>query len=356
MVSIDAKLIIVKLIYQKKRLRRVVLLSVLLLSMFLLVLWQHYQLLDPMTTQTAESPVASAAIDEPIQPIPLRLELNESKVKLGEKLFHDPQLSGDSSISCASCHNLQTGGTDRLPRSLGINGAVGDRNSPTVFNSGFNFKQFWDGRSETLVAQIDGPINNPKEMGSSWAEIIGKLQGESDYVYRFDKLYPEGIKKENIRDAIATFVRSLYTPNSRFDKFLRGDESAITEEEKEGYRRFKAYGCVSCHQGMNVGGNMFQTMGVMADYFGDGEDRMPSDAGRFHVTGNEGDRYMFKVPSLRNVALTPPYFHDGSVVTLEGAVAIMAKYQLGRQLSPKDIDLIVKFLDTLTGEYKGQAL
>ena len=331
------------------------LLSVLLLSMFFLVLWQHYQLLESNSDreETVEFPVAIAAIDEPIQPIPLALALNENKVKLGEKLFHDTKLSGDNTISCASCHNLQTGGTDRLPRSMGINGAVGDRNSPTVFNSGFNFKQFWDGRSESLVDQIDGPISNPIEMGSSWPEIIGKLKRESDYVYMFDKLYKDGINKENLRDAIANFMNSLYTPNSRFDKFLLGDSSAITEEEKEGYERFKAYGCVSCHQGMNVGGNMFQTMGVMADYFGD---RKAEDPGRFNVTGNEGDRHLFKVPSLRNVALTDPYFHDGSVPTLKGAVAIMAKYQLGRQLSPKDIELIVKFLHTLTGEYKGQAL
>jgi len=329
-----------------------------MLSMFSVVLWQHYQLLEYNSDrpETVESPVASAAIDEPIQPIPLGRDLNENKVKLGEKLFHDTKLSGDNTISCASCHNLQTGGTDRLPRSLGINGAVGDRNSPTVFNSEFNFKQFWDGRSESLVDQIDGPINNPIEMGSSWPEIIRKLQRESDYIYMFDKLYPDGIKKENIRDALATFVRSLYTPNSRFDKFLRGDTSAITSSEKEGYRQFKAYGCVSCHHGRNVGGNMFQTMGIMADYFGELGDTMAEDLGRFNVTGNEGDRHLFKVPSLRNVALTAPYFHDGSVPTLEGAVAIMAKYQLGRQLSSEDMDLIVKFLHTLTGEYKGQPL
>lgn len=330
-----------------------------MLSMFSVVLWQHYQLLESNSERretTVESPVASAAINEPIQPIPLGLDLNENKIKLGEKLFHDTKLSGNNTISCASCHNLQTGGTDRLPRSLGINGAVGDRNSPTVFNSGFNFKQFWDGRSESLIAQIDGPIENPREMGSSWPEVIGKLQRESDYVYMFDKLYSDGIKKENTRDAIATFVRSLYTPNSRFDKFLLGDESAITEEEKEGYRRFKAYGCVSCHQGMNVGGNLFQTMGIMADYFGDRSDQIVEDPGRFNVTGDEGDRHLFKVPSLRNIALTAPYFHDGSVPTLEGAVAIMAKYQLGRQLSSGDIDVIIKFLHTLTGEYQGQAL
>ncbi|MGK7901909.1 MAG: cytochrome-c peroxidase [Hormoscilla sp.] len=349
-----------KRIYLRKRLHRVVLLSVLLISMFSVVLWQPDRLLESNSDRqetTVESPVASAAIDEPIQPIPLQLDLDENKVKLGEKLFHDPKLSGNNTISCASCHNLQTGGTDRLPKTLGINGAVGDRNSPTVFNSGFNFKQFWDGRSESLAAQVDGPLNNPIEMGSSWPEAIGKLQRESDYVYMFDKLYPDGIKRENIRDALATFVQSLYTPNSRFDKFLRGDTSAITESEKEGYRRFKASGCVSCHQGVNVGGNMFQTMGIMADYFGDrGEDRIAEDAGRFNVTGDEGDRQLFKVPSLRNIALTAPYFHDGSAPTLEGAVAIMAKYQLGRQMSSRDIEVIVKFLHTLTGEYKGQPL
>ena len=327
--------------------------SVILLCILVSVLWQQSQIKeksDPVPLMDF------SAVTEPIQPIPVHIELNEKKVELGEKLFHDPRLSHDNSVSCASCHKLSLGGIDRMPRSIGIKGHVTSVNAPTVFNSGFNFRQFWDGRAETLEDQIGEPINSAYEMGSNWAEVLSKLRKASDYVSAFGELYPDGIKSHNIKDAIATFVRSLYTPHSRFDRFLRGDGNALTNEEKEGYRIFKAYGCVSCHQGINVGGNMFQKFGIMADYFADHGKVTKADLGRYNVTGEEQDRQVFKVPSLRNVALTPPYFHDGSAKTLEAAVAVMAKYQLGRKLTSKEIDLIVKFLSTLTGEYRGKRL
>ncbi len=299
---------------------------------------------------------APTASQEPIQPIPQEIKLDKRKLELGDRLFHDPRLSHDDGISCAYCHDLGRGGTDQRARSIGIGGQIGDRNAPTVFNSGFNFKQFWDGRAETLEDQIDGPIHDPREMGSNWPEIIAKLKRDPSYVSLFAQLYPDGIQSRTIKDAIGTFERSLITPNSRFDRFLRGETGAITEAEKAGYQLFKGYGCAACHQGINIGGNMFQKLGVMVDYFAErGTPKGPA-LGRYNVTGREDDKYTFKVPSLRNVARTAPYFHDGSIPTLEGAVGIMARYQLGRSLSPREVDLIVGFLNTLTGEYNGKPL
>lgn len=330
-------------------------LFIILLPFLAMVVWQRLPTTDHSKFSFA-SPIEDRAIcepiDEPIRPIPQQIALPEQKVELGEKLFHDPQLSHNNTISCASCHNLNTGGADRRTRSVGINGAEGVINTPTVFNSGFNFKQFWDGRAETLEDQIDGPIQSPHEMGSHWAEIIDKLSQSPYYVSTFQALYPEGIQIYTIKDAIATFERSLYTPNARFDQFLCGDNNALTPEEKAGYSLFKTYGCISCHQGINIGGNMFQKFGIMGDYFAERRTLTQADLGRFNVTQEKRDRHVFKVPSLRNIALTPPYFHDGSAERLEDAVIAMAKYQLGRQLSTKEVDLIVKFLQTLTGEYK----
>jgi cytochrome c peroxidase len=297
-----------------------------------------------------------SSLNEPIYAIPQRMELDARKVALGQRLFHETRLSGDNTIACASCHDLSKAGTDQLPRSIGIDGRLGTVNAPTVFNSGFNFKQFWDGRADTLEAQIDGPIHAPKEMRSNWPDILRKLEQDPSYVAAFASLYGRGIRPVHVKDAIATFERSLLTPNSRFDKFLRGDGAAITAEEQEGYLLFKSLGCVACHQGVSVGGNMFQTFGVMADYFAERGGPTAADLGRFNVTGREQDRYRFKVPSLRNVDRTAPYFHDGSATTLEQAVAIMARYQLGRTLASADVDRIVKFLRTLTGEYNGRSL
>jgi len=297
---------------------------------------------------------------EPILPIPASIELNQSKVALGKRLFHEVKLSVDDTLSCASCHDLLRGGVDRLKASIGVKGQVGEMNAPTVYNSGFNFVQFWDGRAKTLEDQIEGPVNNPGEMGSNWPLIVRKLAQDSTYVRDFKKDYKEGITQGSIKDAIATFERSLITPNSRFDQYLNGDPNAITASEKEGYRLFKDYGCVSCHQGKNVGGNMYQKLGVFRPFFnakgGPHEYMKPHDYGRFNVTQREKDRYVFRVPSLRNVAITAPYLHDGILNTLEEVVAVMGEYQLGRNLSPKDIELIVQFLKTLTGQYQGELL
>ncbi len=291
-----------------------------------------------------------------IQPITFPTDLDLRKVELGHKLFHDVRLSSDQTISCASCHDLNSGGVDGIPKSFGVGGVEGDANSPTVFNSGLNYSQFWDGRAATLEEQVNGPINNPKEMASSWPQVISRLKPVPDYISKFKALYDDGITAANVRDAIATFERSLNTVNAPFDQFLRGDNGAISEEEAKGYDLFKSYGCVACHQGQSVGGNMFQKFGVMGNYFSDRGAMNRADLGRFNVSGDELDRHVFKVPSLRLAVLTAPYFHDGSAKTLHDAIDVMAKYQLGRHISDEDVKLIIKFLHTLVGNYQGKRL
>lgn len=293
---------------------------------------------------------------EPIRPIPQSVALDARKVALGKKLFHEPLLSRDNTLSCASCHDLKKGGADHRARSLGVKSVEGVINAPTVFNSATHIKQFWDGRAENLEQQMDGPVQGEQEMATSWDDILKKLRRAPDYAQTFQAIYSDGLQQANVKNAIAEFERSLITPNSRFDRYLRGDSAAISESAKEGYRKFKSYGCVTCHQGVNVGGNLFQPLGVMGDYFADRGNITKADLGRFNVTGNDEDKFVFKVPGLRNVALTAPYFHDGSAKTLEAAVNTMAKYQLGRELPTNDVAEIVLFLQSLTGEYEGKSL
>jgi len=293
---------------------------------------------------------------EPIRPLPVVEGLDPAKVALGERLFSDRRLSADDTVACANCHGLDSAGVDKLPRSFGIGGRQGTVNAPTVYNSAFNFRQFWDGRAATLEEQVAGPVHNPLEMGSNWAEVAAKLKADPAYRAAFEGLYPGGVDGASIADAIAIFERSLVTP-SRFDRYLRGDDGALSEGEKQGYRLFKSYGCTACHQGVNVGGNMYQRFGLFGDYFADrGGDLTQADLGRFNVTGDENDRFRFKVPGLRNVARTAPYFHDGSVSDLGEAVRIMAHYQLGRALPEPDVAHIVQFLQSLTGRYQDRDL
>ena len=288
-------------------------------------------------------------VNGPIQPIPLRANLDPKKVALGRRLFDEPRLSADNTIPCSFCHNLRKGGADSRVLSEGVSGAMGVVNSPTVFNSVFNTTQFWDGRVATLEEQVAGPLTNPKEMAASWSEVVGKLKSDPSYVAQFEEAFSTGISEASITEAIATFERSLITPNSRLDQYLRGNDSSLTPQEKEGYELFNDLGCVVCHQGVNVGGTLFQKMGKMADYF-DGRELRQADLGRYNVTGKERDRFVFKVPGLRNVELTAPYFHDGSAETLEEAVTVMARVQLGFDLSPREVDLLVDFLQTLTAD------
>jgi cytochrome c peroxidase len=294
---------------------------------------------------------ARVEVATPIQPIPAGAPLDERKVALGRRLFHDTRLSRDGTISCASCHDLARGGSDNRRVSTGVGGAEGDVNAPTVFNSSLNFKQFWDGRANTLEEQIDGPITHPKEMGSTWPSIVEKLSSDATYVEAFRAIYDAAVEPEHIRDAIATFERSLLTPNSRFDRFLEGDASALSDEERAGYELFQEIGCITCHQGANLGGNSFQTFGLVRNYFEDRGGITPADYGRFNVTGKERDKFKFKVPTLRNISKTAPYFHDGSAATLEEAVQVMARYQIGHDLEPGEMAQILAFLRTLDGEY-----
>ena len=294
---------------------------------------------------------------EPIKPIPKTLKVDPERAVLGEKLFFESKLSGDNSINCAHCHELdEKGGADGLKHSFGVEGREGLANSPTVFNAALNFAQFWDGRAATLEDQAAGPITAHAEMASTWPQVIAKLKADREYSKAFARLFDDGITEANIKHAIAEFERTLITPNSRFDRYLEGDETAITEEEKQGYQTFKEYGCTACHQGMNVGGNLFQVLGVMGDYYQDHEIENSADLGRFNVTGNDDDRHRFKVPSLRLTVLTAPYFHNGVYASLYDAIRTMAKYQLGREIPDADVRSIIRFLYTLPGEYRGESL
>ncbi len=281
---------------------------------------------------------------------------NKDKVKLGKALFFDTRLSGNNTISCASCHSLAKGGTDNLKYSQGINGQLGGINAPTVFNSAFNFAQFWDGRARDLNEQANGPINNPIEMGSNWKQVLSKLIKDQNYLAQFGKLYKTGMNPDSITDAIATYEKSLLTPDSRFDRYLNGDTNALDKDEVAGYKLFINEGCVSCHNGVNLGSNSYQKMGVAENYFEFRGSITKADYGRYNVTKQESDKYFFKVPTLRNIALTYPYFHDGSINDLNQAVKYMARFQLGKTMSDKDSKLIVRFLDSLTGNYDNKAL
>ncbi len=303
------------------------------------------ELLPPLVTP------ADLAINEPILPVPFLPDLDQQKVALGQRLFFETKLSGDNTLSCNSCHDLSRGGADNKAYSTGVGGAVGKINALTVFNSANNIVWFWDGRATTPEDQLDGPVLSQEEMNADWAGIVLRLKQDKSYVADFGRIYEDGISESSIKNALVTFGRTLITPNSPFDRYLRGDHYAIDDEEKKGYQLFKNYGCSSCHQGANVGGNLFQALGVVGDFFKDRGNVSDTDFGRYNVTGREVDRYHFRVPSLRNVALTAPYFHDGSAVRLEDAVYIMAEYQLGRKIPAEDINLIVRFLHTLTGEY-----
>ena len=288
--------------------------------------------------------------DEPIKPIPVDMGTSPRKVALGRALFHDPRLSKDNTTACVSCHDLGSGGDDGRRVSVGVDGKLGTINAPTVFNVGLNFKQFWDGRASTLEQQIDGPVQSTVELGSLWPDVIEKLYVHESYPQRFGALYPDGITRHNVKDALAEYLKSLTTPNSRFDRWLAGDVNAISNLEKRGYALFKHYGCASCHQGANVGGNMFQVFGVLNEYFKTRGDISQADYGRYNVTGNPVDRHSFKVPSLRMASLTAPYLHDGSAATLRDAVDAMFEFQLGRDAPDEDKHAIIAFIKSLEGE------
>ena len=348
-------------LYKKYLLSTLLIVIILSGSLFLLDMKDNKQGITMISVNSSSFyPSFYTSFDiHPIQPIPLgpsKLnQIQQDKIALGQRLFNDKILSDNNSISCASCHKFDKGGADGQQYSQGIHDAIGTVNTPTVFNSIFNFSQFWDGRAETLHEQVAGPLLNSKEMGSQWPELIQRLKQHLEYPKLFKMIYPQGINSASISDTIAYYESSLTTPNSVFDQYLRGDPKALTKKQLAGYELFKDYGCVSCHQGVNIGGNMYQRFGIFEGYFSHKKVNS-ADLGRFNVTGIESDRHVFKVPSLRNIALTAPYFHDGSAQTLKQAIAIMGRYQLGRELSAQDVELLESFLQSLTGQWQGKLL
>ena len=287
-----------------------------------------------------------AQTSEPVQPIAAAKVTEPAKVELGKKLFFDPRLSKSGFISCNSCHNMSMGGSDNLKSSIGDRWQKGPINSPTVLNASHNMAQFWDGRAKDLKAQAGGPIANPGEMGFSHELAVDVLRSIPQYVSEFKQVFGnDKLTIDEVTIAIAAFEETLVTPNSRFDKWLKGDKKVLKTQELAGYKLFKESGCVACHNGINLGGNSYQKMGIVEAF------KTTSTAqGRADVTGKDADRFYFKVPTLRNVELTYPYFHDGSADTLMQAVDTMGRMQLGRKFSDKENAEIVAFLKTLTGD------
>ena len=299
--------------------------------------------------EAAASGGVAPAAQRGLEPLP-DPKADVTKIALGRRLFFDTRLSRDGTLSCASCHSFDHGGAEPRTTSRGIGGAVGPINAPTVLNASLNFAQFWDGRAVDLREQARGPITNPIEMGSSFDRVVAALTADTTYVADFRALYTEGITEANIVDAIAEYEAALITP-APFDDFLRGDETALSADERAGYQIFTAVGCTSCHRGAGLGGTMYQRLGLVREYFGHdlGRPLTEADNGRFNVTQREGDRHRFKVPTLRNVALTAPYLHDGSRATLDEAVLVMGRHQLGRDLDGEQVRLLVAFLGSLSG-------
>lgn len=292
---------------------------------------------------------------EHITPLPIEIEYDKEKALLGKKLYFDPILSIDNTVSCASCHNLELGGVDNLQFSYGIEGKVGDINTPTVLNAIYNFRQMWDGRAKDLSHQIQFPLTNPKEMGNNFENIIKTLEKNEYYNKTFNKLYKDGITKKSIGNALEEFQKTLVTP-SPFDEYLRGNQEALTSNQKKGYELFQKKGCVSCHNGINLGGGLYARFGLIdksiIESLEDGNKLAETNPhfGLYNVTNNDFDKYYFKVPTLRNVALTGPYLHDGRVKTLKEAIKSIAKAQLGLDLTKEEIFLIEEFLKSLNGK------
>ena len=296
--------------------------------------------------------IAIAQSNEPIQPIKPPSQINLGMVELGKKLYFDPRLSKSGIMSCNTCHNLSMGGTDNIPTSVGDHWQQGPINAPTVLNSSLNVAQFWDGRAADLKAQAGGPIANPGEMAFTHTLALGVLESIPAYVREFKQVFgKEKIDIDQVTLAIAEFEKTLVTPNSRFDQWLLGKADALSPDEKAGYKLFKESGCVACHNGPAVGGASFQKMGVVTPY--KANDKVE---GRSAVTGKDADRFNYKVPTLRNVEMTYPYFHDGAANTLPEAVDTMGRVQLGKKFSADENGKIVAFLKTLTGDQPSFAL
>lgn len=298
------------------------------------------------------------------QPLPDTAEMQkahpitEAQVKLGHQLWYEPRLSRGNTVSCNSCHNLASGGVDNLPTSQGHKGSFGARNSPTVLNAALLGSQFWDGRAATVEEQAGGPLLNPVEMANTdQAAVEKKISAIPEYQAMFKEAFADkggAISFENITHAIAAFERTLLTP-TRWDDYLKGNINALSPKEREGVRSFINNGCIACHQGVVLGGNSFQKFGLAKGPYWQFTGSKNHDEGRFEVTKAENDKFVFRVPGLRNVARTYPYFHDGSVWELDKAVSIMGEAQLGKQLPQEEVEKIVAFLNTLSGSVSDSA-
>lgn len=292
-------------------------------------------------------------------PAPAENPTTAEKVELGQMLYHDPRLSATGTVSCASCHNTMLGGEDNRANSMGINGQTGGRSAPTVWNSAFNKVQFWDGRAASLEAQAAGPVTNAIEMGmKSWDDVVARLKSIEGYQLAFEKAFgKDAITKDNATKAIAAYERTLITPNSPYDKYVEGDKAALTLQQVRGMEKMSELGCTNCHSGAAFNGaGMFQKFPMIANGYFEAQFHFKKDKGVAEVSKNPADENLWKVPTLRNIALTAPYFHNGSVKTLDQAVAIMGQVQLGKELSKADIADIVAFLNALTGEFPKQKM
>ena len=306
---------------------------------------------SPPSSETPDTDAPDPAHTALFAPLPKEMTsesnpITPEKVALGRMLYYEERLSQDKSISCNSCHDLGAFGVDGKPTSPGFKQQTGNRNSPTVYNAALHIAQFWDGREPDVEAQAKGPILNPIEMAMPSPEVVVEtLKAIPEYVQAFESAFPgesDPVTYDNLAKAIGAFERKLVTP-SRFDLYLEGKGSALSEAEKKGLETFISVGCATCHMGVGVGGSIYQKMGLVEPY-------PLEDEGRAAVTGNPSEKYFFKVPSLRNITKTGPYFHDGSIASLDEAIRLMAKHQLGRELAPAEVEAIHAFLESLTGE------
>lgn len=310
-------------------------------------------------------PVAAHAFNQPLPeqaPVPANNPMNPAKITLGRQLYFDPRISRTGTVSCNSCHNVMAGGDDNRDFSMGIEGKLGGRSAPTVWNSAFMTVQFWDGRAPSLEEQAKGPMTNAVEMGmSSHTLVIDRLKAIPGYVTAFKAAFggSSPVTLDNAVKAIASYERTLITPNSPYDRFIKGDKKAMSAGAQRGMKLVQDLGCIACHQGPNLAGpaalpmgtGFFQKFPAVPDAEIEKKYGFTKDPGRMEVTKKEADRNMWRVPTWRNVALTAPYFHNGSVKTLEEAVKIMAKLQLGKVPADAEVKDIVEFLNALTGEF-----
>lgn len=319
-------------------------------------------IMDERASRYATGLACADLKNEPIQALPESVETDPMKVALGKKMYNDTRISLDNTISCATCHILEQGGADHADErtSEGINGNHGGVNAPTVYNALFNVEQFWNGRAHTLADQAAGPPVNPMEMGDqTWDQIVERLREDKDLVAEFAALYPdEGLTQATVTDAIGEFEKTLITPNDKLDLYLKGNKSALTAEELAGYQAFKDNTCATCHVGKTMGGQSFEKMGIFEDYFAAREQSRPDiaynddDKGLNGFTGKDEDLHKFKVPNLRNISRTAPYYHDGSQQTIEDAVRGMFRFELGKTATDQQVTSITTFLKTLDGQHE----